>query len=205
VPQSESGEEWVLSFPLGKKLVGTAAHGRNYRYYTCNGRHQYGRFACQAGRLAADKAEDQVLRKLVRIYSDSAILHDAADRIAVSHAEQAAVVASEITRVEGAIRRYRTAFEAGTMPAEECGPRLQELGGQLRELRERTAELARSASDVEPIRVDELHVADIRDQLEEAVRRGTSEQKKALLRALGRRVSAAIGFDRLAGTFRHSR
>lgn len=35
-----------------------------------------------------------------------------------------------------------------------------------------------------PIRVDESQVTDIKDQLEEAVRRGTPEQEKALLRAL---------------------
>jgi len=43
-------------------------------------------------------------------------------------------VTADITRAEGAIKRYQLAFEAGEMEAQDCGARLQELGIQVRDL-----------------------------------------------------------------------
>ena len=39
------------------------------------------------------------------------------------------------------VRRYQLAFEAGMMAAEDCGPRVQELSNQIRDLRAREVEL----------------------------------------------------------------
>jgi hypothetical protein len=74
--------------------------------------------------------------------------------------------------------RYQLAFEAGTMAAEDCGPRVQELSNQIRDLRAREVELKEA--------VDARRQFEVTDELLD-------------------HVSAAIGFDRLAGTFRHSR
>ena len=55
------------------------------------------------------------------------------------------------------------AFEAGTMPAEECGPRLEELGVQLRDLRGRDAELQLAMTDQIVPEVTDEWIAEIHD------------------------------------------
>ncbi len=51
----------------GKRYLGAAAHSRTarYRYYTCFSANRYGKHACDADRLPADKLEHLVLDALI--------------------------------------------------------------------------------------------------------------------------------------------
>jgi hypothetical protein len=117
-------------------------------------------------------------------------------------AEQLAAVTAEILRVEQTMQRYHQAFEAGTMAPEDCGSRLQELSAQVRELRCREEELELASSQSSSIQVDDSHLTDVHDAVREAIEGRTPQQKKALLKALSRRLKSTARKRRRPTGFR---
>ncbi|HEY8841008.1 MAG TPA: hypothetical protein VIO80_10235 [Candidatus Dormibacteraeota bacterium] len=95
-----------------------------------------------------------------------------------------AAVAADITRAQDAIKRYQVAFEAGTMQPEDCGPRLQELGIQLRDLRSREAELELAMTDQAVPEITDEWIAEINDEIVATLNEGSPAQKKVLLKRL---------------------
>ncbi len=68
------------------------------------------------------------------------------------------------------------------MPAEDCGPRIQELGSQLRDLRARESELEELANSQSEAEVSDELLEEVESELEAALLGGTPAQKKAALR-----------------------
>jgi site-specific DNA recombinase len=176
-----------------RRMVGTAAHGRlyRYRYYICHDRQSYGRHGCAAGRLGADRTEDAILNALLKTYEKPGLVRAALTRAAEKRAagqpkvaQELAVVAADITRAEDAIKRYQVAFEAGSMQPEVCGTRLQELGIQLRDLRSREAELELATNDQAVPDITDEWIAEIHDEIVATLNEGSPAQKKALLKRL---------------------
>jgi site-specific DNA recombinase len=96
--------------------------------------------------------------------------------------QQRAAVDADITRTEQAIKRYQLAFEAGTMAAEDCGPRLQELAAQLRDLRARACELDDELSGQPVLRVSDELFGEVRARIERIMEYGSPAEKKTLLK-----------------------
>ncbi len=99
-------------------------------------------------------------------------------------AQELAVVTADITRAEGAIKRYQLAFEAGEMEAQDCGARLQELGIQVRDLRAREAELDLAMTYQTEVEVTDELIAAFHDEILETIEHGTPAQKKAINRRM---------------------
>jgi site-specific DNA recombinase len=177
-----------------RRFVGTAATGRlyRYRYYTCSGRQQFGRqHGCDAPRIAADRAEQQALEQLLVVFRDTGLvragLAKAAAEVEASRpqvTEQLTSLRAEISRTEDVVRRYQLAFEAGTMAAEDCGPRVQELSNQIRDLRAREAELKEAVDARRQFEVTDELLDHAAREIEVALLNGSAAQKKALLRHL---------------------
>ncbi len=174
-------------------MVGTSAHGRlyRYRYYVCLDRHSYGRHGCTARRLGADRTEDAILNGLLQTYEKPGLIRAAMARATEKRAagqpkvaQELAAVAADINRAQDAIKRYQVAFEGGTMQPEDCGPRLQELGNQLRDLRSREAELELARTDQAVPEITDEWIAEIHDEIVATLNEGSPAKKKALLKRL---------------------
>ena len=148
---AERGEEWSLRRSnqsdylltglirctrCGKRYVGAAAHGNGgrYPYYVCFSRQRYGRNSCDADRLPATDLEDAILDQLMAVLEEEPLVREAiTDAFAELDVErpkrdaELTRIAAEITKTSQTLDRYFEAFETGTMPAQACGQRIDEL------------------------------------------------------------------------------
>jgi site-specific DNA recombinase len=156
----------------GKRFVGTAAHGNRYRYryYTCFSRQRYGPKACSAERLPADQLETAVLRALLETYRRADLLTQA---------------------IAGAAERYLLAFEAGTMPESQCGPRIRTLGAKAAELRARQSELAELIMSAEATNPSQEQLDEVRDRINDTIESGEANAQKGLLQNLVAEIQVA--------------
>jgi site-specific DNA recombinase len=122
--------------------------GNSYRYYICRRRKIVARTACHSPRINADVLEEAVLGSLVSVYRDYGLFTQAAERAIAAREEslphtieQLKAVDGEIAKVSASLNRYLAAFEAGTMDAAACGPRVSDLQHQLGTLTMRRNEL----------------------------------------------------------------
>ncbi len=177
----------------GARFTGTAATGRHrtYRYYTCGARQRYGASTCSAARLPADVLDEAVVKGLLEVLSDGALIEEAVrrahERVAASeHLVQGELeaIGRELSEVEAAIDRYLTSFERGSLPEEVCGPRVRALGERAGKLRERQGELAGTLEEEALQAPDPAGIAGLRGEVEAAMRSGAPAQVKALLQAL---------------------
>jgi Recombinase zinc beta ribbon domain len=194
-----NSSEYILAGLLrctmcNRRMVGGAAHRRlyRYRYYTCLGRQQYGRrHGCDTPRLGADRAELQAKQLVRDMFRNKPVVRAAiAEALAGFKASlpqvggQLEAVRSDIAKAEAVIRRYQLAFEDGSMPAADCGARLQELGVRLRDLRQREADLKETSAAERYFEItDELLDRAMRE-IELTFDEGTPAQQTALMRKL---------------------
>ena len=196
--QSDTSSEYEMAGLMRckkcrRRLVGQAAHGRlyRYRYYVCHDRHAYGRHGCTAPRQAAERLDATMLRAGLKQFEKADGIREALRRSAEKRAagqpkvaQELAAVTADITRAEGAIKRYHLAFEAGEMEAQDCGARLQELGIQVRDLRAREAELDLAMTYQTDVEVTDELIAAFHDEILETIEHGTPAQKKAINRRM---------------------
>jgi site-specific DNA recombinase len=179
----------------GKAMIGTRAHGRSrvYRYYTCFTRIRYDISRCAASRIDADAVEEAVIAALAGFYRHQHdLIADAIAQALASHAASAddkraelAGAEHELGRTSAATDRYLAAFENGTLDPEDLAPRLAHL-------KARTAQLH--------ARHDEL-TAQIAEHIDDIIRSGTQNQRKALIETLIARIKIT-GPDRIVPVFR---
>jgi site-specific DNA recombinase len=149
------------------------------------------RHGCDAPRIAAERAEQQALEELLRVFRDAGLvragLHAAAEAIKAERpriGEELEEVRAEIARTADAVKRYQLAFEDGTMAAEDCAPRLRELNGRIGDLRLRETELEEAeVSQIQAEVTNEL-LDEAAGEIKLALLGGSPAQKKALLRKL---------------------
>jgi site-specific DNA recombinase len=176
----------------GKRYLGTAAHGKlyRYRYYTCYTRQKHGPDHCPAERLPADQLETKIIDALLATLArtdliDAAITAHTAHRDThrAAHTDQLTAVDAELAKTNAAIDRYLLAFENGTLNEATVGHRLQTHADKARQLRARHAELAdliaESPPPPTPADLDAL-----RDRLQHLIRHGNPAQIKAALHGL---------------------
>ncbi len=182
----------VVCAQCGKRFVGSAATGRNarYPYYTCFSRQRYGVKACDSERLPAEELDRAVITALSETYAQHEIIEEALTRaLAGADSQQArleaelAALDADIRKTEQAIDRYLTAFEAGTMPEAECGPRIKGLADKLGALRIRRSELTEAITSPAKT-IDLVHVDELRTSLDTVLIDGNAEQTRTVLRAL---------------------
>ncbi len=183
----------VVCGACGSRFTGTAATGRSatYRYYTCGGRQRYGTKTCSADRLPAEALDDAVLGSLLAAYDHvelfTTAVEEAQRRARLGqdrHQGELRALDAELARVDAGIDRYLRAFETGAMPETICGERVKALGAQATALRARREQLAEEMEDAELIAPAPEELAVLRQQVAEAVAKGSPGQVKALLQAL---------------------
>lgn len=176
----------------GARYTGTAATGRSrsYRYYTCGARQRHGAAGCQAQRLPADTLDHTITKALLDLLGNSRLLTRAVEKAkrqagarADSITAELAAVDTELRGAEDAIDRYLRSFETGTLPEELCAPRVRALHDQTTALRTRRQQLA-ADQQTATATPDPAQLADLRHQLDHAIRHGTPAQVKALIHAL---------------------
>jgi site-specific DNA recombinase len=177
----------------GKRYVGKASHGRSYRYryYTCHTRHRYGPDACDGDRLPAGELDTAALNGVLNLFSDrdlfDRVAADAADRRTADrdHRErELKAVYTDIAKAEQAIERYLLAFEAGTLPETQCGPRIRELGAKLADLQDRRHELQELLNAAAPTAPTAEQLATARRHIRAAMDNGDDHHRKHLLQAV---------------------
>lgn len=111
------------------------------------------------------------------------------------------MVEAEIVKAEQAIERYLLAFEAGTLPEDQCGARIRNLGAKTAELRDRRAQLtgALDASVPQPPTAEELDA--LRVDLSQGLQTGTDADRKALMQKLVNEIRVE-GRDHIKPTFK---
>src|SRR6266536_4222738 len=95
-----------------------------------------------ADRLPAEQLDRAVLQALLDTFQRTDLFEQAvaasrtqAEALRDQHQAELSAVTTEIARAEAAIERYLDAFEAGSLPEDQCGQRVQRLGGKIAELR----------------------------------------------------------------------
>jgi len=176
----------------GKRYIGAAANGNGggYRYYVCFSRQRYGRKACAAESLTAGELEEAIMGQLVSVLEQEPLVRQAIEEaFAELEAErpkrEAALMQleGEQHKVNERLDRYFRAFEEGSLPAEACGQRLQELTETLSQLESRRAELAVEPED-EPEPLSEADLRALAGEVRTVIEDGDPPQRKALLQAL---------------------
>ncbi len=200
----------VVCSKCGKHFVGTSAVGNRYRYryYTCFSRQRYGTKYCDAERLPADELDTAVLDATMQTYGRTDVFDKAvtaARRRAkaqhANHSQELTFIDAESTKAEEAIERYLGAFEAGTLSESQCGTRLQKLGAKVTDLRTRREELLVAIEQESVTAPDADELAVLRDQIADALAKGSVPARKALLQSLVHEIRVE-GRDRVVPWFR---
>ena len=190
----------IVCTRCGKRYVGMSAHGRSYRYryYTCHTRHRYGTDACDGDRLPAGELDTAALNGVLALFGDRDLFaRVAADATARRSAERERrqreldIVDTDIAKTEQAIERYLLAFEAGSMPETQCGPRIRDLGAKLVQLQDRRAELHQQLDASAPAGPTDDQLAAARDHLRSIIDDGDDTHRKHLLQALVAEIRVA--------------
>lgn len=181
-----NASDYVLSGSLvcalcDRRFTGTIATGKGgdrYRYYTCASRVQYGTGRCDQARLRADVVEEAVKAHVVKSLRDGKLLAKAIDNAAKMmdavrpKAElDLESVRKKLKETRTGLDKYLRAFEDGSMPADDCPPRVAELAELARNLESRRDELeAELKIGSEAPGMEELRVAarEWADKIEEA-------------------------------------
>ena len=159
--------------------------------YTCHTRQRYGTDACDGDRLPAGELDTAALNNLLALYNDrdlfDRVANDAANRRQTDraqHQHELNIVDADIAKTEQAIERYLLAFEAGTLPDTQCGPRVRDLGTKLVDLQDRRTELAELLDSPQPAAPTAEQLADARQHIRDAINNGDDKHRKHLLQAL---------------------
>ena len=133
-----------------------------------------------------DRARDPA--QLVAILRDEPLIRDAVEEAFRTIEDDRprreadlAAIERDLRSTQSALDRYLQAFENGSMPADVCGPRVEELNGRLAALDARRAELAHDRESFTAPTAEELeqHVA----QVEEVIEHGDRHKIKLVLQA----------------------
>ena len=178
----------------GRAYLGTAAHGRHqrYTYYTCVTRHRYGTGHCDNDRLPAERLEQAVLERLRTTLANERLLERAVarafERLNERQPQQDAELAAterKLADTRAALERYFRAFETGTMPEDACAPRIAALTEEAAGIERRRAELTQAAEiEDAPERVTPKELAELGQELEQALATGPVARRKAVVQAL---------------------
>ena len=179
----------------GEPVVGNSARkkGQKFSYYSCIGRLR--KTGCTLAYIRAEPLEQEVIRtfrELFRsddmvdcIWKETALLLDA-ERPEIE--AELAKIERDLVTAATARDKYFASFEAGTLSASDCGPRLEEIGLRVRTLQTRKTELEAARTRLALPALDRAAVAALMDDFEAVFDSGTNGQKKNLLRMLVKEV-----------------
>jgi site-specific DNA recombinase len=118
----------------GHHMVGAAARGNGYRYYTCYRRQKYGTASCPTERINAAILDQEVLDALLDVHADQNLVDQAmADFLKELESSrpqrqaELARIAAESKEIEESLDRYFNAFESRVMSEPTCGSRVEAL------------------------------------------------------------------------------
>lgn len=176
-----------------RAYVGTSAHGRKglYHYYVCSKRYRYGTEFCDGDRLPKDALEEAVVDQMVELYSDTALIADALAEIANDDTsaadeieERRSAITQELAGARRALDRYFAAFEEGSLSPADCRERVARLKDRIEALEAEERALAQRPAEGYSEPPTAADVAEWAEGLEEFLRAGSAQQRKALLRML---------------------
>jgi len=143
----------------GEPVVGVSANkkGQKFSYYACIGRLR--KTGCTLAYIRAEELEHEIIRTFRELFRSD----DMVDRIWKETAQlldaERPDIEDELARIERdlvtaatARDKYFASFEAGTLKASDCGPRLEEIGARVRTLQTRKVELEEARGPPRPPR-----------------------------------------------------
>jgi len=168
-----NGSKFLFTGPTkcgicGANIYGMTGTGKNKQkcgYYICGGRKRFG--TCEKKNIPQPLLETAIIRQVTGLLSNSDLFQDVEKKaLELMKARQPDVkgelkaVESDIQKRQATKQRYLRAFEANTLPEDECGGRLREIGQELHQLNARKAELEETCrAEVKPITKDEIKKA----------------------------------------------
>ncbi|MGE5137685.1 MAG: recombinase family protein, partial [Gemmatimonadota bacterium] len=163
---------------------------------------------CAASRMDADAVEEAVTAALASFYRHRHdLIADAIAQAQASHAASSegrraelAVAERELARIGAATDRYLAAFEQGTLDPEDLAPRLAQLKARSAQLRARREQIAGQIAAT-PAAPPVATLRQVADHIDDIIRAGTENQRKALIEALVAQIKIT-GPDRIVPVFR---
>jgi site-specific DNA recombinase len=173
------------------RYVAVSANGRakTYRYYTCRTRQIRGNDACAGPRVPAEQLEHAILASFLSTYQDPELFQAgvaaAIEEVATERPMFEAQVAGadkQLRDTTASLDRYLQAFEAGTMSAELCAQRVEELTVRRAELTAHQAELTAQLRKATPAPPDTRLLDSAATDLQDALSTGEPTVVKHFLR-----------------------
>lgn len=97
-------------------------------------------------------------------------------------------VEAQAAKAQAAMDRYFEAFEAGTLQAELCNEKIQDLNARLQELEAEKRDLETRRKRLDLPEIDRALLLEVVDEFEKVMADGTNPQKKHLLHRLVKKV-----------------
>lgn len=188
----------------GNSYVAVSANGRKntYRYYTCRTRQTRGNAACRGPRVPAEQLEQAIIASFMATYEDPGLFEAGLEAARAEAATERPVFEAQLASAEkqlrdttGALDRYLQAFEAGTMPANLCAERVEELTARRNELTTHQAELANQLRLAAPEAPEVTLLSDAVDCVRDALNEGEPTVIKHLLRQFIHRIEISPDWE----------
>ncbi len=200
-PKTSAGEYLLTGLLVcgecGAKYIGHGARNNTYHYYTCQTKMKQGASACPgASNFERGKVEAVVLEVLQKralhpsVFGE--LIREVQQALRASQREaegQRQVLQGQLAEVERRLTNLYEAVESGAIPAARLAPRLEQVCQEKEALESRLAELP--LPGVEPLlEIGEGEIGDWLQDLQALAERGTTDERRGLLRAWIKRVVA---------------
>ncbi len=167
--------------------------GRYVPYYVCSKR--FNQHECKQDYVRAELLESAIVQDIKAMFRDedfmARVWAEANRRLGAEKPDvekEIARVEAEAAKVRASVERYFEAFEAGTLKAELCNRKVQDLHYRLEQLDAEKRELEARRERLELPAIDREMLSALVDNFEQVIAGGPNAQKKDLLRRLVKKV-----------------
>jgi hypothetical protein len=167
--------------------------GKYIPYYGCPKR--FNQHECKQDYVRAELLESAIVQDIKAMFRDedfmARVWAEANRRLGAEKPDiekEIARVEAEATKVRASVERYFEAFEAGTLKAELCNRKVQDLHDRLEQLDAEKRELEARRERLELPAIDREMLSALVDNFEQVIAEGPNAQKKDLLRRLVKKI-----------------
>lgn len=177
------------------RMFGGGGHkgGRYVPYYVCSKR--FNQHECNQDYVRAELLESAIVQDVKAMFRDqdfmTRVWAEANRRLGAEKPDmekEIARVDTEAAKVRASSERYFEAFEAGTLKAELCNRKVQDLHDRLKQLDAEKRELEARRQRLELPAIDREMLSGLVDNFEHVIAEGSDAQKKDLLRRLVKKI-----------------
>ncbi len=186
----------------GGRLVGKCAHGRRgiYSYYVCQDKLRYGE--CDLDALPQVAVDEAILLQIEEVFQNEALIKRILSKVKVKlnkklpkKVAELKSLEREMQRKETITRRYRGAFEVGSLDAQEFGFRVSELNEEIQLLRQREVQLKDELINLKVQPVTFKDIQEMMERFEKVIMSAPPSETKAFLRRVIKTIKVhSVGF-----------